>query len=150
MARARFVISPTIPRLARPTIFLWIWRMLRSVAVASASISLTMRRFVAGRPRCLPRASAALIPAVTRSLMSDDSSSAIAPMMVNIYRTVGVHLILNADEADAEMVEFFQGREQMARASREAIEFPDQHAVDLAVSGRRHQAVELGAALPTA
>jgi hypothetical protein len=33
----------------------------------------------------LPRVSAALMPAVTRSLMSDDSSSAIAPMMMNIY-----------------------------------------------------------------
>ncbi len=43
MARARFVISPAIPRLARPPIFAWICRMLRSVDVASASISLTMR-----------------------------------------------------------------------------------------------------------
>jgi hypothetical protein len=48
------------------------------------------------------------------------------------------------------MVEFFQRRQQMARAAREAIEFPDQHAVDLAVSGSRHQSIELGAALPAA
>ena len=34
--------------------------------------------------------SAALIPAVTRSLMSDDSSSAMAPMMVNIARPMGL------------------------------------------------------------
>jgi hypothetical protein len=30
------------------------------------------------------------MPAVTRSLMSDDSSSAIAPMMVNIARPIGL------------------------------------------------------------
>src|SRR5712675_1756054 len=83
--------------------------MLRSVEVASASISLTTCCCVPGRPRCLPRASAALIPAVTRSLMSDDSS---------------------------------ERREQMARAPREAIEFPDQHAVDRAVPGGDHQGVE--------
>ena len=65
-ARARFVISPTIPRLARAAIFLWICRMLRPVDAASASISLTMRFDVDGRPRCFPRASAALMPAVTR------------------------------------------------------------------------------------
>ncbi len=35
--------------------------------MASASISPMMRREVAGRPRCFPRASAAFIPAVTRS-----------------------------------------------------------------------------------
>ena len=64
--------------------------MLRSVEVASASISLTTRCGVGGRPRCLPRASAALMPAVTRSLMSDDSNSAMAPMMVNIARPIGL------------------------------------------------------------
>ena len=64
--------------------------MLRSVDVASASISPMTRCGVAGRPRCLPRASAALMPAVTRSLISDDSSSAMAPMMVNIARPMGL------------------------------------------------------------
>src|SRR5271163_2609758 len=127
--------------------------MLRSVDVASVSISRTMRCWVTGRPKCFPRVSAALMPAVTRSLMSEDSSSAMAPMIVNIARThraVGIHLILDADEAHAEMVEFFQRRQQMARAARKAIEFPDQHAVDLAVSGRRHQGAEVRATLPTA
>jgi hypothetical protein len=33
---------------------------------------------------------AAVIPAVTRSLMSEDSSSAIAAMMVNIARPMGL------------------------------------------------------------
>ena len=33
---------------------------------------------------------AARMPAVTRSLMSDDSSSAITPMMVNIARPIGL------------------------------------------------------------
>jgi hypothetical protein len=42
-ARARLVISPTMPRLARPAIRFCMARMLRSVDVASASISLTMR-----------------------------------------------------------------------------------------------------------
>ena len=90
VVRARLVISPTMPRLARPAIFFWIARMLRSVDVASASISLTTRYGVLGRPRCRPRAWAALMPAVTRSLMSDDSSSAIAPMIVNIARPIGL------------------------------------------------------------
>ena len=75
---------------AAALIFLWIWRMLRLVDVASASISLTTRCGVAGRPKCFPRVSAALMPAVTRSLMSEDSSSAIAPMMVNIARPIGL------------------------------------------------------------
>ena len=64
--------------------------MLRSVVVASATISLTTCCGVGGLPRCFPRASAARIPAVTRSLISDDSSSAIAPMMVNIARPMGL------------------------------------------------------------
>src|SRR5271165_7078629 len=55
--------------------------MLRSVEVASASISLTTRCGMAGRPRCFPRVWADLMPAVTRSLMSEDSSSAMAPIM---------------------------------------------------------------------
>ena len=96
--------------------------------MASASISFTIRFVMAGAARRLPRASAAL-PA---------------------HGAVGIDLILDADEAHAEMVEFFERRQQMARAAREAVEFPDQHAVDLAVSGRRHQGAELGAALPTA
>jgi len=58
-ARARLVISPTIPRLARPAILLWIWRTLRSVDVASASISLIIRSGIAGRPKWGRCASAA-------------------------------------------------------------------------------------------
>lgn len=89
-ALAHLVISSAMLRLARPAILLWIARMLGSVEVASLSISLTMRSRLAGRPRCLPRASVALIPAVTRSLMSADSSSAMTPMMVNIARPIGL------------------------------------------------------------
>ena len=54
------MISPTILRLARPAILAWICRMLRSVEVASATISLTTCCGVGGLPRCLPRASAAV------------------------------------------------------------------------------------------
>ena len=82
------------------------------------------------------------MPAVTRSLMSDDSSSAMAPIMVNnrsAHGAVGIDLILYADEAYAEMIELFQRRQQMACAAREAVEFPDEDAVDLSVSCRRHQ-----------
>ena len=43
--------------------------------MASVSISRMMRCWVAGRPKCFPRISAAIIPAITRSLMSEDSSS---------------------------------------------------------------------------
>jgi len=63
VVRARLVISPTIPRLAWPAILARICRMLRLVDSASASISLTIRFGTAGRPRCFPRASAALMPA---------------------------------------------------------------------------------------
>jgi hypothetical protein len=38
-------------------------------------------------------------------------------------------LIPDADEAHANMVEFFKRRQQMARAACREIEFPDQHAV---------------------
>ena len=64
--------------------------MLRSVEAASASISLMIRLDVAGRPWCFPRASAAFIPGVTRSLICDDYNSAMAPMMVNIARPMGL------------------------------------------------------------
>ena len=73
MERARLVISPTIPRLTWPAILAWIWRMLRSVELASVSISVTIQLGIVGRPRCFPRASAALMPAVTRSLISDET-----------------------------------------------------------------------------
>ena len=93
------------------------------------------------------------MPAVTRSLMSEDfqfGHGADDSEHCSTHRAVGIYLILDADEAHAEMVEFFQRRQQMARAARKAIEFPDQHAVDLAVSGRRHQGAEVRATLPTA
>jgi flavin-dependent dehydrogenase len=74
------------------------------------------------------------MPAVTRSLMSDDSSSAISADDGEhrpTHRAVGVDLILDADEAHTEMVEFLQSRQQqMACAAREAIKFPDQHTID--------------------
>jgi hypothetical protein len=57
---------------------------------------------------------------------------------------------LDVDEAHPEMVELFERGEQMARAPREAIEFPDQHAVDRAAPGGDHQGVELGPTLPSA
>ena len=52
---------------------------------------MTMRD-MGGHPRCLPRAAAAFMPAVTRSLMSDDSNSATAPMMVNMARPMGLSI----------------------------------------------------------
>ena len=123
--------------------------MLRSVAVARASISLTMRRLLRDVQMLTARLSS---PHAGGDALADERGLQLGHRADDgehrpPHRTVGVDLILNADEADAEMVEFFQGHQQMARASREAIEFPDQHAVDLAVSGGRHQAVELGAAL---
>ena len=66
------------------------------------------------------------------------------------HRAIGVDLILDADKAHPEVVELLERRQQMARAASKAIEFPDQHAVDLVVPGSRHQGIELGAALPTA
>ena len=72
----RLVISPTMPRLALPSILSWIYRMLWFVEAASASISATTARRIGGRPRCLPRALATFMPAVTRLLISADPSSA--------------------------------------------------------------------------
>jgi hypothetical protein len=49
--------------------------------------------------------------AMTRSLMSEDSNSAIAQTIVNIARPMGLslsHLILDAGEAHAEMVDFLE------------------------------------------
>lgn len=65
------VISPTKPRLARLAIGFWIARTLRSVELASASISLTTCCGVPGRPSCRPRAWNAFMPAVTHSLGTD-------------------------------------------------------------------------------
>lgn len=56
---------------------------------------------------------------------------------------------MNADEAYAEVVELFKGREQMARALGEAIELPDQNTVDLPATCGGHQSVELRAAFAT-
>ena len=91
------------------------------------------------------------MPAVTRSLMSDDfefSHGADDGEHRPTHRAVGVDLILNADEAHTEMVEFLQGRQQVACAAREAIKLPDQHTVDFAISCCCHQSIELRAALP--
>jgi hypothetical protein len=81
---------------------------------------------MAGRPKCFPRVWAALIPAVTRSLMSDDPKfrhCADDGEHRLSHGAVGVNLILDADEACAEMIEFLQGCQQVACAAREAIEF---------------------------
>ena len=66
------------------------------------------------------------------------------------HRAAGVHLVLNADEAHAEVVELFQRRQQVAGAAGEAVELPHQHAVDLLVARGRHEGVELRPALPAA
>ena len=58
------------------------------------------------------------------------------------HGTAGVDLILDADETHAEMIEFLQRRQQMARAPGEAVELSNQNTVDLAVPGGRHQGVE--------
>jgi hypothetical protein len=60
---------------------------------------------------------------------------------------VCVDLIPQADEAHPEMIEFFERHQQLAHAACEAIKFPNQNAINLAVSGRRHQGTDRGAAL---
>ena len=50
----------------------------------------TNRAGVVGRPNRLPRTRAAAIPAFTLSEMSDDSHSAMAPMMVNMALPIGL------------------------------------------------------------
>ena len=59
--------------------------MLRVVEAASVSISLTMGRATGGRPKRRPRAPAAFMPAVTRSLIRAASSSAME-RLVNMAR----------------------------------------------------------------
>jgi len=93
------------------------------------------------------------MPAVTRSLMSDDSSSAMAPMMVNMARPIGLSVSTwswTLTKRTPRMVELLQRRQQVARAAGEAVELPHQHAVDLLVARGHHQGVELRPALPAA
>ncbi|MBP2443965.1 hypothetical protein JOH51_001457 [Rhizobium leguminosarum] len=56
-------------------------------------------------------------------------------------------LVLQADEAHAEMVEFFERRQEMAGRAGEAVELPDQDTIEFAVAGAGHQGVVLGGAL---
>ena len=58
--------------------------MLRLVESASFLISLTNAEASGGRPRCLPRTAAAFMSALTRSLISEDSNSAMAAIIVNM------------------------------------------------------------------
>jgi hypothetical protein len=67
------------------------------------------------------------MPAVTRSLIRADDSEHGAS-----HRACGVDLILDADEADAEIIELLERGEQVAGGSREAVELPDQDALHLA------------------
>jgi hypothetical protein len=48
------------------------------------------------------------------------------------------------------MVEFLECSQQVARASGEAVELPDQDTVDLMVPGGHHQGIEPRAALSPA
>ena len=66
------------------------------------------------------------------------------------HRAIGVDLILDADEAHAEVVELLERHQQMARAAGEAVKLPDQHAVDLTIPGSGHQGIELRTPLPAA
>ena len=90
--RIRFVISPT--RLALFSIFF--------------NFSEIKRGAIGGRPRRLSRTVAAFMPAVTRSLISDDSNSAMAPMMVNIARPMRVDSgsVLNPTLSDLTSLHF--------------------------------------------
>lgn len=54
-------------------------------------------------------------------------------------------MILDAAEADAEVIELLKGGQKVAGRASEAVEFPDQHAIEIAVSRGRHQGAELGA-----
>ena len=61
--------------------------------------------------------------------ISEDSSSAMAPMMVNMARPMGLSVstsILDADKAHAEMIEFFKRHQQMPvlRANRSEFSRP--------------------------
>src|ERR671919_150454 len=99
-------------------------RTLNSVLRARRSILATRRGATGGRPSLLPRALAARMPAVTRSPMSDASSSANGTddrEHRSAHRAVRIDLILHADEADAEMFELLERGQQMGGAAREAI-----------------------------
>ena len=62
----------------------------------------------------------------------------------------GVDLVLDANEAHAEVVEFLKGGQKVAGGAGEAVEFPDQDAIDFAIADARHQSVEPGAPLAAA
>jgi len=69
--RVCLTILPTILRLTLAFILSCICRMLKSVVLARRLICATTWSGVRGRPNCFPRALAAFIPAVTRSLISE-------------------------------------------------------------------------------
>jgi len=50
------------------------------------------------------------------------------------HGAVCVHLVLDADKANAEMIEFFERRQQMLRTACETVAFPDQNTVDFPIS----------------
>ena len=62
------------------------------------------------------------------------------------HGAVGVDLVLHADEAHAEMVEFLEGDEEVTHGPGEPVKLPDQDAIELAVARPGHQGLELGAA----
>jgi hypothetical protein len=76
--------------------------------------------------------------------MGDDTSSAIAPMIVKgfTHRAVRIDVILDAHEPDPQVVERIEGPDQVRRASRKAVELPYHDAVDLAPTRRLNQPVQ--------
>ncbi len=66
------------------------------------------------------------------------------------HGALGIDLVLHADEAHAQMVEFLERGQEVTHGPGEPVKLPDKDTLDLAVAGACHQGVELGTAhLPT-
>ena len=116
--------------------------MLRLVEAASSLISLTNAGASGGRSRCLPRTAAAFMPALTRSLISEDSNSAYG----RDNREHGpahwagcVNLILNANKS--QVIEFFKSCQKVARGTGKSVEFPHKYAIELKITNAAHQCI---------
>ncbi len=86
------------------------------------------------------------MPAVTRSLINDDFELGHGTDDGEhgaAHWAVRVNLVLDADEANPEVIEFFQRSQEMARVAGKAVELPNQHTVNFVVPSRRHKRIQL-------
>ncbi len=78
--------------------------------------------------------------------MSDRSNSAMAPMIWNMRRPEGVlkvQIVAEADEGHAIGTKIRESVDQMLQRTTEAVDFPNQHGIELPPVSVGHQLVQL-------